>query len=147
MTYYTRQRTPLVPHTPIQKTGVLFAALKYDANQPRDDKGQWVAVSFGSEGFGLERVANRTENGKTIRRRVGGSEERFSSMPEAQGRAARLNNPGTRWAYEDGRGAQREGAFQNFYDHGGTDVTYKFRRDSGEIDMVSGSRLKKAKRV
>lgn len=51
------------------------------------------------------------------------------------------------WSYKDSTGVQREGAFENFADHGGTDVTYFFRRADGTLDVVSGSRLKNAKHI
>jgi len=62
------------------------------------------------------------------------------------------------WEYETYDG-KHIGLFNNFYDHGGTDVTYQFHRlgadgmpivyDNGgiRVDMVSGSRLKAAKRI
>ena len=49
-----------------------------------------------------------------------------------------------RWRYEDARGVEQEGEFEQSFDYGGTDVTYKFRRDDGGIDLVSGPRLKRA---
>lgn len=49
-----------------------------------------------------------------------------------------------RWKYRDSRDIEREGEFQAFADHGGTDVTYIFKRDDGAIDCVSGTRLKLA---
>ena len=52
-----------------------------------------------------------------------------------------------RWKYEDSTGVEREGIFEKFTDHGGTDITYFFRRDDGKLDLVSGSRLKKASRI
>ncbi len=52
-----------------------------------------------------------------------------------------------RWTYSDRIGVQREGTFEKFYDHGGTDVTYYFRRDDGTLDLVSGSRLKDARNI
>ena len=53
-----------------------------------------------------------------------------------------------RWEYPDGRGVMQTGTFIKFADHGGTDVTYFFKRDNtGEIDVVSGSRLAKSKRI
>jgi len=52
-----------------------------------------------------------------------------------------------RWRYEDARGVEQEGEFEQSFDYGGTDVTYKFRRDDGGIDMVSGPRLKRAERI
>ena len=52
-----------------------------------------------------------------------------------------------RWRYEDAQGVEVEGFFENFADHGGTDVTYFFRRDDGTLDVVSGSRLKTARNI
>ncbi len=52
-----------------------------------------------------------------------------------------------RWKYEDAAGVEREGTFEKFTDLGGTDVTYFFRRDDGKLDLVSGSRLKRAERI
>ena len=52
-----------------------------------------------------------------------------------------------RWKYTDARGIEREGTFETFTDHGGTDITYHFRQDDGTLDLVSGSRLKLAKRI
>lgn len=54
------------------------------------------------------------------------------------------NSP-TRWKYKDRTGVEREGEFVDFYDFGGTDVGYSFKRDDGTIDIVSGNRLKEAK--
>lgn len=55
---------------------------------------------------------------------------------------AKRNPP--RWRYQDARGVWREGIVDQVFDRGGTDVTYKMRRDDGTIDMLSGSRLKAA---
>ena len=52
-----------------------------------------------------------------------------------------------RWSYTDSMGTEREGFFEKFLDHGGTDVTYFFRRDGGRLDLVSGSRLKSARNI
>ena len=52
-----------------------------------------------------------------------------------------------RWVYKDARGVQQEGFFEQFFDHGGTDVTYMFRRDDGGIDLVRGSRLEQARNI
>jgi hypothetical protein len=52
-----------------------------------------------------------------------------------------------RWKYQDATGVEREGTFDGFYDHGGTDVTYRFRRDDGTLDLCSGERLRKAQRI
>jgi len=59
---------------------------------------------------------------------------------------AKRNGP--RWAWQDATGIWREGYMETFTDHGGTDVTYWFRRDpDGTLDLVSGARLKAAKRI
>lgn len=52
-----------------------------------------------------------------------------------------------KWQYEDSTGVIREGTFQSAHDFGGTDVPYMFKRDDGTIDIVSGSRLKKARPI
>lgn len=52
-----------------------------------------------------------------------------------------------RWKYQDATGVWREGTFVNFSDHGGTDVTYWFRRDDGTLDLCSGERLRRAARI
>ncbi len=51
----------------------------------------------------------------------------------------------TRWRYKDALGIPREGTFEKFTDHGGTDITYFFRRDDGTLDLVSGSYLAEAR--
>jgi len=53
----------------------------------------------------------------------------------------------TRWTYQDATGVWREGTYKRCTDHGGTDVTYWFKRDDGTLDLVSGERLKKAERI
>lgn len=55
---------------------------------------------------------------------------------------------GPKWSYQDGRGVEHIGYFQQSNDYGGTDVTYWFRDHlTGELTLCSGSRLKAAKRV
>jgi len=55
---------------------------------------------------------------------------------------------GTKWEYEDATGVKRIGVLDKFSDKGGTDITYFFKRvKDGKLDVVSGSRLKKAKIV
>ena len=50
-----------------------------------------------------------------------------------------------KWKYKDSRGIWQTGDFVNFADHGGTDITYFFKRhNTGETDVVSGSRLKES---
>jgi len=63
------------------------------------------------------------------------------------------------WAYPDRADVTRYGVFARFSDFGGTDVSYYFHRlgDDGRVieyenggrclDVVSGARLKTAKRV
>lgn len=63
------------------------------------------------------------------------------------------------WTYQDAMGVQRFGAMVGFSDFGGTDVPYRFHRlgDDGHVieypngghmlDVVSGGRLKAARRV
>jgi hypothetical protein len=52
------------------------------------------------------------------------------------------------WEYEDARGITRRGHMDGFTDHGGTDVTYRFRAcDTGELTVASGARLKAARRI
>jgi hypothetical protein len=52
-----------------------------------------------------------------------------------------------RWTYKDATGVQREGTFEKYTDHGGSDITYFFRRDDNTLDLVSGSRLKEARNI
>lgn len=55
---------------------------------------------------------------------------------------------GPRWEYEDAAGVPHVGYMQTFTDRGGTDVTYWFRDAvTGELSLVSGSRLKAARRI
>jgi hypothetical protein len=54
---------------------------------------------------------------------------------------------GPRWRYFDNAGIEREGIVRRFWDHGGTDVTYEFLADDGTVSILSGSRLKQAKRI
>ena len=46
---------------------------------------------------------------------------------------------GMAWSYEDSCGIPRIGVVETTSDRGGTDVTYFLRRDTGELDVVSGS--------
>jgi hypothetical protein len=51
------------------------------------------------------------------------------------------------WQFADARGVTRRGHFAHFTDFGGTDVTYYFRDCAdGSLHLVSGSRLKAARR-
>lgn len=46
------------------------------------------------------------------------------------------------WKYQDGRSVEQFGYMERYLDHGGTDHTAFMRRITGELDLVSGSRLK-----
>ena len=53
-----------------------------------------------------------------------------------------------KWKYQDGRGVWQTGEFQKSIEDQGSDITYAFKNDkTGRIDLVSGSRLKKAKPI
>ena len=53
-----------------------------------------------------------------------------------------------RWEYYGSLGAKHYGWIEKTLDLGGTDVTYFFRdEDTNELSVVSGSELKKARRV
>lgn len=53
-----------------------------------------------------------------------------------------------RWEYYDSRGVKHFGWVEKTSDRGGTDVTYFFRDEgTDELSVVSGSKLKKAKRI
>jgi len=53
-----------------------------------------------------------------------------------------------KWEYFDSRGVKHTGWIEKTVDHGGTDVTYFFRdENTDELSVVSGSILKKAKRI
>jgi hypothetical protein len=55
---------------------------------------------------------------------------------------------GPKWEYQDACGVTHQGYMQTFSDHGGTDITYWFRdHQTGALALVSGARLKAAKRV
>lgn len=63
------------------------------------------------------------------------------------------------WSYIDATGATRLGAMRGYSDFGGSDITYRFHRLGGDglpithdnggicLDLVSGFRLKAAKRI
>ena len=51
------------------------------------------------------------------------------------------------WSYQDARGITRRGTLDAVAEAQGTDVTYFFRRTTGEQDVVSGERLKSARRI
>jgi hypothetical protein len=62
--------------------------------------------------------------------------------------AYRTTHENPLWSYQDARGVEHLGHFATFTDFGGTDVTYYFRDcETGQLDLVSGSRLKKAQRI
>jgi hypothetical protein len=48
------------------------------------------------------------------------------------------------WRFQDTAGVWRVGKMDRFTDYGGTDVTYWFRDQHGNIHLVSGARLKAA---
>ncbi len=62
------------------------------------------------------------------------------------GHTKHLKNPQT-WEYQDGRGVWQTGTMEKYLDHGGSDHTAFMRRSTGELDLVSGSRLKAMKLV
>ena len=67
---------------------------------------------------------------------------------QKSGRFAPSSHEAALWEYQDARGATKRGHFAGFSDRGGTDQTYMFRGcDDGQLDLVSGSRLKAAKRI
>ena len=45
----------------------------------------------------------------------------------------------TKWIYTDAAGVERVGTVESTSDRGGNDVTYFFRRDSGELDVLQGT--------
>lgn len=65
------------------------------------------------------------------------------------GARPRRKNPtakgGPIWEYETSAGKIVRGHIEKVSDKGGTDVTYFMRRESGELDVLSGARLKKSK--
>lgn len=46
------------------------------------------------------------------------------------------------WHYLDNRGVPQTGTVEQTLDHGGSDVTYYFRNDTGKLDVLSGLRVK-----
>lgn len=56
-------------------------------------------------------------------------------------------NPKPTWEYETAIGIPVRGTLEKTSEGQGTDVTYFFRRETGELDVISGSRLKKIKRI
>ena len=61
--------------------------------------------------------------------------------------AAESIKEGQKWEYEDGAGVKRTGTFVKSSEGQGSDVTYFFKRDTGETDAVSGEKLKRARGV
>jgi hypothetical protein len=56
--------------------------------------------------------------------------------------------PGPMWEYQDARGVVHIGYMQCHIDHGGTDQTeFMYDQTTGELSVVSGSRLKAMRRV
>lgn len=51
------------------------------------------------------------------------------------------------WQYEDAVGIIREGRYVGSYNGQGSDVAYIFQREDGKQDVVSGKRLKEAKKI
>ena len=52
------------------------------------------------------------------------------------------------WTYEDARGNQHMGVMERYLDFGGTDHTAAMRDvETGELSMVSGSRLRAMRRM
>lgn len=51
------------------------------------------------------------------------------------------------WLYQTASGIQVIGQFEKSFDYGGTDIVYFMRRNTGELDVLSGSRLKAAQRI
>jgi len=54
---------------------------------------------------------------------------------------------GNKWEYEDARGVKKVGSLIKTSEGQGTDVTYFFKGENGKTDVVSGSRLKKIKKL
>lgn len=52
-----------------------------------------------------------------------------------------------KWKYTDARGVEKTGYYVRSMESQGSDVTYVFEDEEGTIDVVSGERLKKARRV
>lgn len=70
------------------------------------------------------------------------------NMKGVQGVGKKGTGPKTiKWSYVDARGVKKTGTLEKTSEGQGTDVTYFFRGDDGKLDVVSGSRLKKAKRL
>lgn len=51
----------------------------------------------------------------------------------------------TQWRYQDGRMVWQTGTMEKYLDLGGTDHIACMRRSTGELDLVSGIRLKNMK--
>lgn len=59
-----------------------------------------------------------------------------------------VNHRNPLWQYLDARGVEHVGHVHTTVDLGGTDVTYFFHDcETGELSLVSGSRLKNAERI
>ena len=53
----------------------------------------------------------------------------------------------SKWEYQDARGVTKTGSLSKTVERQGTDVSYIFKGDDGKTDVVSGSRLKKMKKI
>ena len=52
------------------------------------------------------------------------------------------------WRYEDRLGKEHKGFIRCINDFGGTDIAYTFEdSETGEVNVISGSLLKKARRI
>lgn len=52
-----------------------------------------------------------------------------------------------KWSYEDARGVKKTGYYVGHHQGQGSDVSYFFKDENGITDVVSGERLKRAKRL
>jgi hypothetical protein len=60
---------------------------------------------------------------------------------------AMKSSGGPKWKYQDARGVDQTGHMERYVEHGGTDHTAYMRSDSGDLHLVSGSRLKAMSRI
>lgn len=59
-----------------------------------------------------------------------------------------IDEANSKWEYLDGRGVKQTGELVKTIERQGTDVTYAFKNSkTGEVDLVSGSKLKSAKKL
>lgn len=52
-----------------------------------------------------------------------------------------------KWIYKDAIGIERIGTLEQTIPGQGSDITYVFKREDGKLDLVSGQRLKEARRL